>query len=178
MTLALILLATLVSGLVSVLPAAQIEFCDVIVVNKADLVPEADLARLASILHTLNPRAKIEIARFGRVPLDRVLDTGLFDFGAASQAPGWLKEMRGEHVPETEEYGISSIVYTARRPFHPQRFWGLIHSEWEGVMRSKGYFRLASRPNSRGTGACRRRLPARRGRLLVGCRTAGALAAG
>jgi G3E family GTPase len=138
----------------------QIEFCDVIVVNKADLVSEADLARLASILHTLNPRAKIEIARFGKLPLDRVLGTGLFDFEAASEAPGWLKEMRGEHVPETEEYGITSFAYQARRPFHPRRFWNLIHSEWEGVVRSKGYFWLASRPEFAGSwsqagGACR-----------------------
>ncbi|MEW5965518.1 MAG: zinc metallochaperone GTPase ZigA [Pseudomonadota bacterium] len=138
----------------------QIEFCDVIVVNKADLVSEAELERLASILHTLNPRAKIEIARFGKLSLDRVLDTGLFDFEAASEAPGWLQEMRGEHVPETEEYGITSFAYQARRPFHPRRFWDLIHSEWEGVVRSKGYFWLASRPEFAGSwsqagGACR-----------------------
>lgn len=138
----------------------QIEFCDVIVVNKADLVPAADLERLASILRTLNPRAKIETARFGKLPLDRVLDTGLFDFEAASEAPGWLREMRGEHVPETEAYGIASFAYQARRPFHPRRFWNLIHSEWDGVVRSKGYFWLASRPEFAGSwsqagGACR-----------------------
>jgi G3E family GTPase len=89
-----------------------------------------------------------------------VLDTGLFDFEAASEAPGWLAEMRGEHVPETEEYGISSFAYQSRRPFHPQRFWDLIHSEWAGVVRSKGYFWLASRPEFAGSwsqagGACR-----------------------
>ena len=138
----------------------QIEFCDVLVVNKADLVSHADLDRLVAMLKTLNPRAKIELARFGKVPLDRVLDTGLFDFEAASEAPGWLKEMRGEHVPETEEYGIASFVYQARRPFHPKRFWNLIHSEWAGVVRSKGYFWLASRPELTGSwsqagGACR-----------------------
>jgi len=138
----------------------QIEFCDVIVVNKADLVAPGDLARLVSILATLNPRARIEIAQFGRVDLASVLDTGLFDFDQAAAAPGWLQEMRGEHVPETEEYGISSFVYRVRRPFHPQRFWDLIHSEWDGVVRSKGWFWLASRPDFAGSwsqagGACR-----------------------
>ncbi len=138
----------------------QIEFCDVIVVNKADLVGEDDLARLIAILGTLNPRAKIELAQFGKVALDSVLDTGLFDFDAASAAPGWLKKMRGEHIPETIEYGISSFAYQARRPFHPQRFWDLIHSEWSGVVRSKGFFWLASRPEIAGSwsqagGACR-----------------------
>jgi len=138
----------------------QIEFCDVIVVNKADLVTPDELARLFSILQALNPRARIQLAQFGRVPLDQVLDTGLFDFKQASTAPGWLKELRGEHVPETEEYGIASFVYRARRPFHPQRFWNLIHSEWPGVVRSKGWFWLASRPDFAGSwsqagGACR-----------------------
>lgn len=138
----------------------QIEFCDVIVVNKADLVGPGDLARLVSILATLNPRARVEIAQFGRVDLGSILDTGLFDFEQAAAAPGWLQEMRGEHVPETEEYGIASFVYRARRPFHPQRFWDLIHSEWDGVVRSKGWFWLASRPDFAGSwsqagGACR-----------------------
>jgi G3E family GTPase len=138
----------------------QIEFCDVIVMNKSDLVSATDRERLASILKTLNPRADIVPAVFGRVPLERILDTGRFDFEQASSAPGWLQEMRGEHVPETEAYGISSFVYRARRPFHPQRFWDLIHSEWQGVVRSKGYFWLASRMDFAGSwsqagGACR-----------------------
>lgn len=123
----------------------QIEFCDVIVVNKADLVSQEDLQRLIAILNTLNPRARIVPAEFGKVDLDQVLGTGLFNFEQAEQAPGWLKELRGEHVPETEEYGISSFVYRARRPFHPERFKQLIDSEWPGVIRSKGFFWLASR---------------------------------
>lgn len=122
----------------------QVEFCDVIVVNKIDLVGADERDQLTAILHTLNPRARIEFAQFGQVRLDRVLDTGLFDFEQASLAPGWLKEIRGEHVPETQEYGISSFVYRARRPFAPDRFWALIQQEWPGVVRSKGFFWLAS----------------------------------
>jgi G3E family GTPase len=138
----------------------QVEFCDVIVVNKADLVTPTEMGRLTSILQALNPRARIQFAEFGRVPLNAVLNTGLFDFEQAAAAPGWLQELRGEHVPETLEYGIASFVYRARRPFHPQRFWSLIHSEWPGVVRSKGWFWLASRPDIAGSwsqagGACR-----------------------
>ena len=124
----------------------QVEFCDVIVVNKTDLISTEERDRLVAILASLNPRARIEMAEFGQVPLDRVLDTGLFDFSAASQAPGWLQELRGSHTPETEEYGIGSFVYRARRPFHPQRFFTLVNSEWPGVVRSKGFFWLACVP--------------------------------
>ena len=138
----------------------QVEFCDVIVINKADLVSPGDLDRLRHILNTLNPRAKLVISEFGRVPLESIMNTCLFDFEQAEQAPGWLKELRGEHVPESEQYGITSFVYRARRPFHPQRFWNLIHSSWQGVLRSKGYFWLASRYDFAGNwaqagGACR-----------------------
>ncbi|MFX6335043.1 GTP-binding protein, partial [Acinetobacter baumannii] len=76
----------------------------------------------------------------------QVLNTGLFDFEQASQAPGWLQELRGEHVPETEQYGITSFAWRARRPMHPQRFHDLVNSEWPGVVRSKGFFWLATRP--------------------------------
>ena len=124
----------------------QVEFCDVIVLNKTDLLPPEDIARLEAILHTLNPRADIVHARLGQVPLERILNTGRFDFEQAADAPGWLQELRGEHIPETEEYGISSFVYHARRPFHPARFYEWINQEWPGVIRSKGYFWLASRP--------------------------------
>ncbi|MBF8776296.1 zinc metallochaperone GTPase ZigA [Pseudomonas fulva] len=124
----------------------QIEFCDVIVLNKIDLVSDDEQRQLTAILTSLNPRAKIEISEFGKVPLDRVLNTGLFDFDEASRAPGWLQEMRGTHTPETDEYGIHSFVYRARRPFHPERFHALVESEWPGVVRSKGYFWLASEP--------------------------------
>jgi len=129
----------------------QIEFCDVIVLNKVDLINDAVRERLMAILRSLNPRARIEISEFGKVPLDRVLDTGLFDFEEASKAPGWLQELRGTHKPETEEYGISSFVYSARRPFHPRRFFDLVESEWPGVVRSKGFFWLASQPTLAGS---------------------------
>lgn len=137
----------------------QVEFCDVIIVNKIDRVNQDELLRLNSILHKLNPRADIVPVEFGRVPLQRILNTNRFNFEQAAAAPGWLREMRGEHKPETETYGISSFVYRARLPFHPQRFWDLIHSEWDGVLRSKGYFWLASRIDfagewSQAGGAC------------------------
>jgi G3E family GTPase len=129
----------------------QVEFCDVIILNKTDLLDAAELERLDGLLKNLNPRADIVRARFGQVPLERILDTGRFDFAAAAEAPGWLAELRGEHVPETEEYGITSFVYRARRPFHPERFHEWINQEWPGVVRSKGYFWLASRPTMVGS---------------------------
>ncbi len=137
---------------VSDLLVDQVEFADVILISKTDLVEEADVERLTAILKTLNTHARILPIAHGRVDLDDVLDTGLFDFERAQQAPGWLKEMRGEHIPETEEYGISSFTYVARRPFHPQKFHGFLHStEKHGkLIRSKGYFWLASRPQFAG----------------------------
>ncbi len=128
----------------------QIEFCDVLVISKPDMVTAEELERLQQILYKLNPRARQQVAEHGRLPLTSILNTGLFDFDAASEAPGWLKELRGQHTPETEEYGISSFVYRAREPFHPQRFWQLIQQEWQGVIRSKGWFWLASRPDFAG----------------------------
>ena len=137
---------------VSDLLVDQVEFADVILISKTDLVDEADIERLTAILRTLNTHARIVPIAHGEVDLDAVLDTGLFDFERAQQAPGWLKEMRGEHVPETEEYGISSFSYVARRPFHPRKFHDFLHStEKHGkLIRSKGYFWLATRPQYAG----------------------------
>ncbi|MCW3480292.1 zinc metallochaperone GTPase ZigA [Neisseriaceae bacterium JH1-16] len=138
----------------------QVEFADVLVINKADLIDTEQLVQLQAILTGLNPRAEQLVSRFGQVPLGRVLDTGRFDFDAAAAAPGWLAVLDGEPLPETEAYGIGSFVYRARRPFHPQRFWELLHGEWAGILRSKGFFWLASRPElvgswSQAGGACR-----------------------
>lgn len=130
----------------------QVEFADVILISKIDLVETADVERLIAVLKTLNTSAQITPITQGQVDLDAVLSTGLFDFERAQQAPGWLKEMRGEHVPETEEYGISSFSYVARRPFHPEKFHQFLHNTkaYGKLIRSKGYFWLASRPHFAG----------------------------
>jgi G3E family GTPase len=129
----------------------QIEFCDVLILNKTDLMQANEVAQLEAILKTFNPRAQIIHSQFGKVPLDRIMNTGLFDFEQAEEAPGWLQELRGEHIPETEEYGISSFVYRARKPFHPERLWQWFNTEWPGVIRSKGRYWIASRPDFCGT---------------------------
>ncbi|MEN4690693.1 zinc metallochaperone GTPase ZigA [Pantoea agglomerans] len=124
----------------------QIEFCDLLVLNKTDLLSPAQLHQLKGMLQALNPHALIVNSEFGQVPLDCLLNTGRFDFDREAQAPGWLQTLRGEHQPESEEYGIRNFVYRARRPFHPQRFWHAVNHQLDGVIRSKGYFWLASRP--------------------------------
>jgi len=123
----------------------QVEFANVLVVSKADLVTASELERLTAILHHLNPDARVVPASFGRLGLEHVLDTGLFDDAAAAQSPGWAKELAGQHTPETEAYGIASFVYRSRRPLHPSRFHAFINAEWPGVLRSKGFFWLATR---------------------------------
>ncbi|MFP2926003.1 zinc metallochaperone GTPase ZigA [Pyxidicoccus sp. 3LG] len=128
----------------------QVEFADVLVLNKTDLVSGEDVARLAEVLRRLNPEAHLVTAERGRVPLAAVLNTGRFDFERARRAPGWLKELRGEHTPETEEYGIRSFVFRGRVPFHPARLWRFIHGSWRGVLRSKGFFWLATRSDIAG----------------------------
>ena len=130
----------------------QVEFADVILISKTDLVNATEIARLTAILKTLNTEAKIIPIAEGQLNVDEVLNTGLFNFERAQQAPGWLKEMRGEHVPETEEYGIGSFTYQARRPFNPQKFHDFLHStdKYGKLIRSKGYFWLASRPEFAG----------------------------
>ena len=125
----------------------QIEFADILLVSKTDLVESEDIEKLKAILKSLNTHAQILPISQGQVDVEEVLDTGLFDFEKAQQAPGWLKEMRGEHVPETEEYGIGSFSFIARLPFHPERFHHFLHStkQYGKLIRSKGIFWLASR---------------------------------
>ncbi|MBK7750894.1 MAG: GTP-binding protein [Candidatus Obscuribacter sp.] len=138
----------------------QVEFANVIVLNKTDLLEPKKLDELRSVIKHLNPDARIVESKFGQIDCKNILNTGLFDFTKAAEAPGWMKEMRGEHVPETEEYGISSFVYRARRPFHPERFVAFLDKPWDGVIRSKGFFWLASRMDfavdwSHAGGSCR-----------------------
>lgn len=130
----------------------QVEFCDVILISKTDLCTEAELTELTGILKSLNTEAELIAIENGQVSLEKVLGTHKFSFEKAEQAAGWLKEMRGEHIPETEEYGISSFTYVARRPFHPQKFFDFLHQDWPcgKLIRSKGYFWLASRPQFAG----------------------------
>jgi len=130
----------------------QIEFCDVLLISKTDLLSSVQLDELTAVLRSLNPEAELIPISHGQVPLDKVLETGRFSFERAQQAPGWLKELRGEHLPETEEYGIGSFAYHARRPFHPQKFYDQLHGDWGGgkLLRSKGFFWLATRPQFAG----------------------------
>ncbi|WP_447801623.1 zinc metallochaperone GTPase ZigA [Pseudomonas kilonensis] len=131
----------------------QIEFADVILISKIDLISQHEREELTAILQRLNAQAQILPMVMGQVPLGRILDTGLFDFERAAQAPGWLQELRGEHVPETKEYGIASTAYRARRPFHPERFFSFIDRPWPNgkLLRSKGFFWLASKPEEAGS---------------------------
>ncbi|WP_437633511.1 zinc metallochaperone GTPase ZigA [Sorangium sp. So ce854] len=125
----------------------QVEFANVIVINKTDLVGDDEAERLTAMLRHLNPGARLIRARRGQVDPREILGTGRFDFEDAARSPGWMRELRGEHVPESEEYGIESFVYRAARPMHPERLWAFLHgaSAWDGVLRSKGFFWLATR---------------------------------
>ncbi|WLG95784.1 zinc metallochaperone GTPase ZigA [Pseudomonas sp. FP198] len=131
----------------------QIEFADVILISKIDLISRSEREELSAILSRLNAQAQVIPMVMGQVPLGQILDTGRFDFERAAQAPGWLRELRGEHVPETLEYGIASTAYRARRPFHPQRFFKFIDRPWTNgtLLRSKGFFWLASKHEEAGS---------------------------
>lgn len=131
----------------SQLLADQVEFANVILVSKADLVDGPALDELLAILRRFNPVAEIHPMRMGEVPLSWILDTGAFSLERAANAPGWLRELRGEHTPETEEYGIGSCLYRARAPFHPQRFHDFLTGGWDNgrLLRAKGHFWNAAR---------------------------------
>ncbi|WP_320781496.1 GTP-binding protein [Streptomyces sp. CRN 30] len=138
---------------VSDLLVDQVEFADVLVLNKLDLVDDGDADRLRGALARLNPGARIVPAVHGRVDARDVLETGRFDPERAQQAPGWVRELNGDHVPETEEYGISSLVFRSAVPFHPGRLWEFVTDDTGGmgsgrhgrILRSKGFFTLAGR---------------------------------
>jgi G3E family GTPase len=128
----------------------QIEFANVLVLNKIDLVENYSILELKAVLRKLNPEAKIIESAFSQVALSEILDTNLFDFEEASQGAGWIKELNEEHTPETEEYGISSFVYRRRRPFHPERWMEWLENWPVEIVRAKGFFWLASRNNMTG----------------------------
>jgi len=126
----------------------QIEFANVIILNKTDLVNPNDLKLLEGIILKFNPDAKIIKTAFGKIETKAILNTRLFDYDKAQQAAGWIKELNNIHTPETEEYGISSFVFRTHQPFHPQRFWDYAQTRWPAnVVRSKGIFWMLSRPD-------------------------------
>ncbi len=124
----------------------QVEFADVIVLNKLDLVSKAQALEVEAVVKALNPGAKILTATRGQVPLECVLDTGLFDYEKAESSAGWIRELQGEHTPETEEYGISSFTYRTSHPFDAEKLWAFLNDDenWGGVLRSKGFFWVAA----------------------------------
>jgi G3E family GTPase len=126
----------------------QIEFANVIVLNKTDLVSKAHLGLLKSVIHKLNPTAKIIESTFSKVNPKEILNTKLFNFEEAEESAGWIEELnKDEHTPETEEYGINSFVFRSKIPFHPERFWNYAQHQFpQNILRSKGLFWIASRP--------------------------------
>jgi G3E family GTPase len=127
----------------------QIEFCNVIILNKTDLVSDEHLGILKATLQKLNPSAKIIESSFSKVNPKEILNTKLFNFEEAEESAGWIEELKKEeHTPETEEYGISSFVFKSKMPFHPERFWNYVQHQFpQNIIRSKGLFWLASRPD-------------------------------
>lgn len=126
----------------------QIEFANVIILNKTDLVSADDLQLLKAVIRKLNPSAKQIESSFSKVDLKEILNTGLFNFEDASQGAGWIQELNSEHAPETEEYGISSTVFRSSKPFHPERLWDYLNLQFPpNVIRTKGLFWLAAMPD-------------------------------
>jgi G3E family GTPase len=129
----------------------QVEFADVIIINKIDLMDPEEVIELGQLLHRLNPTAKILTSTHAVVPLSEILNTGLFDFEKASNAAGWLKTLRGQESSESDTYGFASFVFRSRRPFHPSRFAAFLeNAAGSGLVRAKGFFWLATRPEYMG----------------------------
>lgn len=126
----------------------QVEFANVVILNKADLVTPENLKLLEGIILKLNPEARIIMTSFSRISPKEILNTRLFNYEKAEQSAGWIKELNNIHTPETDEYGISSFVFKDYRPFNPERFWNYIKKGWpSNVIRSKGIFWMVSRPD-------------------------------
>ncbi|WP_333587898.1 zinc metallochaperone GTPase ZigA [Phenylobacterium sp.] len=128
----------------------QVEFADVIVLSKTDLVSETVAGEVEAVCRALNPAARIVRATKGELPLGEILDTGRFDMAKASAAPGWRQAMEFGAPSESEEYGVATFVYRARRPFHPERLKAVLDQTWPGVWRSKGFLWLATRMSKAG----------------------------
>ena len=126
----------------------QIEFANIIILNKIDLVSPDQAAIIEAIIKKLNPTAKVIKSTFGKIDPYVILNTGLFNLEEAEGSAGWIKELHGEHTPETEAYGISSFVFRDKRPFHHDRFWNYVNENFSSnIVRSKGLFWIASRPD-------------------------------
>lgn len=125
----------------------QVEFANIIIINKTDLVPANDLKHLEGIIRKLNPEAKIIKTSFSQVDPGEIINTKMFDYQKAEQSAGWIRELNNKHTPESEEYDISSFVFRDHRPFNPERLWNYIQHQWpHNVVRSKGIFWMVSRP--------------------------------
>jgi G3E family GTPase len=126
----------------------QIEFADVIVLNKIDAASQGERDSARMIIRSLNPQADIIETNFSQAPLERILNTGRFDLERAQQHPLWFRELYGfaDHTPESEQYGVKHFVYRARRPFDPAKFHQFLNESWPGVIRAKGHFWIATRP--------------------------------
>lgn len=127
----------------------QIEFANVILLNKTDLISDEDMVIVRSIIRSLNAKAEVIETTNSSVPLNKVMDTGKFDIEEAQEHPLWAQELYNfnDHVPETEEYGITSFVYRARAPFHPEKLHAFFNQQWPGVVRAKGFFWVSTRPD-------------------------------
>lgn len=123
--------------------ADQIECANVIVLNKVDLLKEDEIVTLEAVLRKMNQTAEIVRSSWGKIDLTRVLNTRKFDFGELQKMPGWIQELRGNHVPETEEYNISSLVFRSLKPFHPHRLDKVLREGFDDLLRSKGLLWVA-----------------------------------